>query len=183
MALDEKKLVQKVIAGKRRAQKKLYQHFAPAMYPVALRYAQNRSEADDILQEAFVKVFEKLHTFAFTGPLGAWIRRIVVHTAINYYKQQAKHNQYSADFDTLLVFAAQTDEPTVYEQLSAKELIEQIQGLPQGYRQVFNMYVIEGYSHKDIALILDISENTSKSQLSRARALLRQKIDTLYNNE
>ncbi len=176
MAIDEKKIVLKARRGERRAQKKLYQYYAPLMYPVALRYAKNRTEADDILQEAFIRVFEYLHTYAFTGPLGAWIRKIVVRTAINYYKQQAKHNQYSGDFDDLLIYVANEEDYAAISKLSEKELIAVIQKLPNGYREVFNMYVIEGYSHKEIAEILNISENTSKSQLSRARALLRKSI-------
>ncbi len=180
MALDEKTLVLKARKGHRKSQKALYERYASTMYPVALRYAQNKTEADDILQEAFVKVFAHLDTFAFTGALGAWIRKIVVRTAINYYKQQAKHNEYSGDFDTLLVFVPTQEDATAISKLSEKELIGVIQQLPTGYREVFNMYVIEGYSHKEIAEILTISENTSKSQLSRARAILREKIQTLY---
>lgn len=180
MAVDEQALVAKAIKGERRAQKALYKQYAPLMYPVALRYAQNRSEADDILQEAFIRVFEYLHTYASTGTLGAWIRRVVVRTAINYYKQQAKHNQYKGDFDNLLVYKAGDNEFSIIAELSAQELITLAQSLPNGYREVFNMYVIEGYSHKEIASILEVSENTSKSQLSRARALLRDKIENMH---
>jgi len=172
--MQEDQLIKKVLDGDGRAQKAFYQKFAPKMYGVALRFARDRDEANDILQEGFVKVFTYLSSYKGSGSLEGWIRRTVVNTAINYYKKNAKHQSYS-DLDTVMIFEKSQD-VSALDQMSASELLEHINKLPDGYRTVFNLNIIDGYTHKEIGEMLDISENTSKSQLSRARAYLQKRI-------
>jgi len=172
--MQEDKLIKEVLAGNARAQKVFYQRFAPKMYGVALRYARDKDEANDMLQEGFVKVFSKLEFYRGDGSLEGWIRRTIVNTAINFYKKNLKYRS-SSDMDTVLIFEKSHDASPI-EQMSAGELLQEIKGLPAGYKTVFNLYVIEGYSHKEIADMLDVSENTSKSQLSRARTYLQKRI-------
>lgn len=172
--MEEYHLIEDVIKGSAKAQKEFYQKFAPKMYAVSLRYARDRDEAKDIMQEGFVKVFSNLHSFRREGSLEGWVRRTIVNTAINYYKKNAKHHTY-ADFDTVMIFEKSVD-ATAIEKISADELLKHISELPDGYRTVFNLNVIEGYTHKEIGAKLNISENTSKSQLARARAYLQKRI-------
>lgn len=144
------------------------------MLGLLIRYAKSKMEAEDMLQEGFIRVFKNLEKFRYEGSLEGWVRRIMVNTAINYYKSNLKHNQ-TQDFESFS-YSNQLSVDAV-DTLSHKQLIRLIQTLPQGYRLVFNLYVIEGYSHKQIAEELGISENTSKSQLSRARRVLQKKIE------
>ncbi len=133
--------------------------------------------AEDILQEGFIRIFTYLDKYKGEGSFEGWMRRTMVNTAINYYKKNLKTGnqmQYTE------VFAAKSYEPDAISQISNEEVLELVQQLPDGYRTVFNLYVVEGYSHKDIGKKMNISENTSKSQLSRARALLQEKINKLY---
>ena len=165
----------------RKAQELLYQSLASKMLGVCVRYAKDSFEAEDILQSGFIKVFQKISEFRGEGSFEGWIRRIMVNTAIEVYRK----NQRSLNVvDIDQVF----DEPqTMFDMtgLETKDLLKVIKQLPGGYRLVFNMYVIEGYSHKEIGEQLNISEGASKSQLSRARALLREKILKMegYNYE
>jgi len=175
--MQEDKLIKKVLEGDKRSQKAFYQKFAPKMYGVALRFARDKDEANDMLQEGFVKVFSKLEFYRGDGSLEGWIRRTIVNTAINIYKRDLKH-QPSRDLDTVMIFE-KNKEASPIEQMSVKELLGQIKKLPDGYRTVFNLYVVDGYSHKEIANMLDITENTSKSQLSRARAYLQKRIQRI----
>lgn len=172
--MQEDQLIQKVLEGDAKAQEAFYRQFAPKMYAVSLRYAHDRDEANDILQEGFVKVFSNLVSYRHEGSLEGWIRRTIVNTAINYYKKNAKHHTY-ADFEMAMIYE-KSDDATIVEQMSANELLQVISELPDGYRAVFNLNVIEGYTHKEIGELLNISENTSKSQLARARAYLQKKI-------
>jgi RNA polymerase sigma-70 factor (ECF subfamily) len=159
-----------------KSQQELYRRFAPRMYGVCLRYAKNEMEADDILQEGFIKVFNYIDSFRNEGSLEGWIRRTVVNTAINYYRKNVKYSKES-DIDGLEIINDKDE--SVIDKLSADEILEVIQTLPEVYRMTFNLYVIEGYTHKAIAEMLGISENTSKSQLLRARKFLRTKISKL----
>ena len=178
---SEEELIQKCIDNDGRAQKEFYQRFAPKMYGVCLRFTKNRMEADDILQEGFVKVFLNLKSFRREGSLEGWIRRTVVNTAINLFKKNAKH-QKDLDIDTADIRGHHQD-PGIIDKLSVEELLGLINKLPTGYRMVFNLNVMEGYTHKEISELLGISENTSKSQLSRARQTLQKKLAGLqYNN-
>ncbi len=176
---NEKDIIAGCLRKEPRAQQELYRAFAPKMYGVCLRYAKNEMEADDILQEGFIKVFGYLETYRNEGSLEGWIRRTMVNTAINYYRKNLKHaNQ--LDLDGLEVI--NDNDVDVVDKLSADEILCLIRDLPEVYRCTFNMYVIEGYTHKKIAEILDISENTSKSQLLRARKLLKKKLYKLHQS-
>jgi RNA polymerase sigma-70 factor (ECF subfamily) len=174
--LSEAQLVKNCLAGKADSQELLYRRFASRMFGVCLRYAKNKMEAEDIMQEGFIKVYQNLKHFRNEGSLEGWVRRIMVNTSINYYKSNLKYLQ-TLDIDDCTnhesVSVAATDN------ISLKTLLNLIQKLPEGYRMVFNMYVIEGYSHREIAETLGVSENTSKSQLSRARKVLQEKLKTI----
>jgi len=146
------------------------------MLGVCLRYAKNRMEAEDILQEGYIKVFKNLNTYKGEGSLEGWVRRIMVNTAINFYRASIKYVQ-SLDDDEMN--DKNLPNVSMNDLLSTKELLKIIQELPEGYRVVFNLYAVEGYSHKEIAAILDVSESTSKSQLSRARVALQNKLKML----
>lgn len=163
-----------------KAQKAFYHQLAPKMYGICLRFAKNREEADDILQEGFIRVFNHLKDFRGEGSLEGWVRRTIVNTAINYYKKRKKRG-ISVDLDVIRETTA--DNQFIVESMSADELLQMINELPDGYRTVFNLNIIEGYTHKEIGDMLDISENTSKSQLSRARTSLQKKLETLKRRE
>lgn len=170
---SERALISRCLDKDPKAQEQLYRRFAPRMYGVCLRYARSKMEAEDILQEGFIKVFNHLKDYRHEGVFEGWIRRTIVNTAINYYKQKSKEwNEISLEKAT----ETHSFDETAIDKLSAQELLDHIQQLPEGYRIIFNLYVIEGYTHQEIGKILNISENTSKSQLSRARATLQHKI-------
>lgn len=133
-------------------------------------------EADDILQEGFIKVFINLKSFRGEGSLEGWIRRTIVNTAINHYKKNAK---YMKDVEVEQAEVIHNNNPELYENMYVEELLKLINDLPVGYRIVFNLYVLEGYTHKEISQLLGVSENTSKSQLSRARLTLQKKLAEL----
>ena len=156
-----------------KAQGELYKGFAPKMFGICLRYTRNRMEAEDILQEGFIKVFRYLKDYRSDGSLEGWVRKTMVNTAINFYKKKAK---YQRDISLDQTEPINHDEENAIDKLSAKELMVHIQELPDGYRMVFNLSIIEGYTHKEIGEMLNISENTSKSQLSRARSVLQGKL-------
>ena len=151
------------------AQKMLYEHFAPYMLGVCFRYTKNLEDAEDILQNGFVKVFKHLKQFKGEGELGAWIRKIMVNTALNYLKSNKRY-QYDLSFDEMPLHVVSTDNPEV--NLQTKQLAELIRQLPTGFQTVFNLHAVEGYSHVEIASMLGISDGTSRSQYARARALL-----------
>lgn len=176
----EKELIQRCIDNDGKAHKEFYDRFAPKMYGVCLRFTKNRMEADDILQDGFVKVFTNLKTFRGEGSLEGWIRRTIVNTAINLFKKNAKHKK-NLDIETA-DFNGKYQASGIIDKLSVEELLGLINDLPTGYRMVFNLNVIEGYTHKEIGQLLEISENTSKSQLSRARQTLQRKLAELQNN-
>lgn len=171
---NEKDLVQGCINGDRKCQKMLYDLYGKKMYSVCLRYCQNRDIAKDVMQDGFVKILTSISQFKFTGPVEAWMRRIMVNTAIQFYRDSMQLKEVELD-------QAQEEVKfdSVMDKLSKDEILGLIQKLATGYRTVFNMYVIEGYSHAEIAEALGINENTSKSQLSRARVILQQEIQKL----
>ncbi|MBP9214059.1 MAG: sigma-70 family RNA polymerase sigma factor [Chitinophagaceae bacterium] len=153
------------------AQRELYNRFSPKMLSVCYRFAHNREDAEDMLQEGFIKVFTQIHTFQNKGVFEGWIRRIIVHTCINFLK---KHKKFS---DTLELDYANTiyvKEESLPSLMQAKQVVESIRLLPIGYRTVLNLYAIEGYSHKEIGEMLDIQESTSRSQFTRAKVMLEQ---------
>jgi RNA polymerase sigma factor (sigma-70 family) len=167
--MTDEELVKGCIDKKPIAQQQLYDRFSRKMFGVCLRYTEDRDEAQDILQNGFIKVFENIETFKASGSLEGWIRRIMVNTALNNYRQN-KAAKLKVDLDSVDYMLEGSDK--VDGALDAKELLKVIQTLPAGFRAVFNMFAIEGYSHKEIAEQLNISEGTSKSQYSRARAYL-----------
>ncbi len=161
--------------GDIKAQKALYKQFAPQMMSVCMRYAKDRSEAQDILQEGFFKVFTNLHQYAGHGSLGGWIRKVVVHSALRYIRKHKKNWHFKEDEEYMKQIPA--NEIDVLGHLAMQDLVGLIQNLPVGYQTVFNMYVIEGFSHQEIAELLNISVGTSKSQLYKAKAALRESIN------
>ncbi|GAB4091259.1 RNA polymerase sigma factor [Flaviaesturariibacter terrae] len=167
--MDNRELVKAALKGKPSAQKALYDRFAPDMLAVCYRYTKSTHDAEDLLQEGFVRVFLNLQQYRFEGELGGWIRRIMVHTALNYLKRKSPYNSgFSFESDHLHPVAP--DDPGVT--LDAKDLAALIRQLPTGYQAIFNLYAVEGYSHAEIGQLLGIQEGTSRSQYARARALL-----------
>jgi len=167
--MDQNKLLKDCLQGKADAQRALYLLFAKPMLGLCYRYTKSMADAEDVLQEGFIKVFKNLHQFKGTGDLGGWVRRIMVNTAINYLKNESRY-QYDLSFTEKGLHPVSNDDPEV--KLNVKDLADMIRQLPTGYQTIFNMYAIEGYSHGEIGKILGIHEGTSKSQYSRARALL-----------
>lgn len=158
----------------------IYRHFGPKMYGICLRYAGNEMDANDILQEGFIKVLTKLEDFRNEGSFEGWIRRTIINTAINYYRKNLRFSKFQ-DIDDCEIQLF--NEETVFDKLSMEELINLIRELPNGYRTVFNLNVIEGYTHKEIGQMLNISDNTSKSQLTRARSILQKKVIALMQKK
>ena len=145
------------------------------MKGICLRYAANEAEAEDVLQEAFIRIFKSLDSWSAQGPLGAWIRRITVNMALEQYRKNKAQKNMAVVFD--LKEANPLSDDGAIERLGLEDLLKKIQNLPTGFRTVFNLYAVEGYNHGEIGDLLGISEGTSKSQYSRARVLLRQMID------
>jgi RNA polymerase sigma factor (sigma-70 family) len=153
------------------AQEALYARFSPRMLGVCYRFARNREDAEDMLQEGFIKVFSQIHQFRNQGALEGWIRRIIVHTCINVIK---KNKKFSDCVDILYAGNLYMNEQNIHSIVESKQVIEAIRALPLGYRTVLNLYAIEGYSHKEIGQMLEIEESTSRSQYTRAKAMLEQ---------
>lgn len=151
------------------AQQELYHRYSPRMLSVCYRYSKSREDAEDMLQEAFIKIFTQISQFESRGSLEGWMLRIVVHTCINHLKKNKKFND-SID----LAFAGNIviREDNMQGMMQAKQIVECIRTLPIGYRTVLNLYAIEGYSHKEIGSLLDIEESTSRSQYTRAKQML-----------
>ncbi|MEI9942673.1 MAG: RNA polymerase sigma factor [Chitinophagaceae bacterium] len=164
----ESDLIRGCLAGDRRMQEELYSRFSPRMYAVCLRYAGNAEEAEDILQESFIKVFRKLDTFRSEGSFEGWIRRVFVNTAIEHFRRKRYLQPVTEKEENTM----EGNYLSVLDTLAERDIMELVQELSPGYRTVFNMYVVEGYTHKEIGDMLGISEGTSKSQLSRAKVIL-----------
>jgi RNA polymerase sigma factor (sigma-70 family) len=177
--VSEEKIVEGCIAGQRNAYNLLYKRYAAVMLTVCMRYSKSKAEAEDVLQEGFIKVFANIQKFRKDGSFEGWIRRIMVNTAINNYHSNLKH-YYQQDIEEIGEIkdldTEVDDGLKMNRSISKEKLMGMIQSLPDGYRMVFNMFAIEGYSHKEIAEAFEISENTSKSQLSKARKALKLKI-------
>jgi len=170
--LSEKELVQRVLTKELAAQKEFFNRYAGKMMTVCRRYARHRVGAEDILQDSFIKVFNNLDQFKFEGSLEGWIRRIVVTTAIRFVGKKSFTNELY-DLENV---PEEYVEPLAMSNLNEEQLLSFIQELPAGYKLVFNMFVMEGYSHKEIADSLSIEESTSRSQLTKARKMLQTKI-------
>jgi RNA polymerase sigma factor (sigma-70 family) len=170
--IPESDLIRACIAGNRAMQEELYRRFAPKMYAVCMRYANNADDAQDLLQEGFIKVYRNLEKFRAEGSFEGWVRRVFVNTSIEHFRR--KNTLYSITEKEENVI--EDSDITALDNLAEKDIIALVQELSPGYRTVFNMYVVEGYSHKEIGNILGISEGTSKSQLARAKAILQKKV-------
>jgi len=158
------------------AQAEVYQLFSGKLFALSLKYCQNKSDAEDILQDSFIQAFQKIHQFKNKGSFEGWLKRIVINTALQKYREKSPLQLVKNNYDV-----EREEETTLVveeENVDVDFLLEIIQQLPDRYRLVFNLYVLDNYSHKEIAKMLDISEGTSKSNLSRARMLLKQKIET-----
>jgi len=169
--IDE--LIKRCRAGERKAQELLYKQYASKMLGVCMRYATDKMEAEDMLQNGFIKVFQKIDDYRGDGSFEGWIRRIMVHSSIEYYR---KHNKMMQLVELDEAGGETSTNPLATARLEAADLLLLIKNLAPGYRIVFNLYAIEGYSHKEIAEIAGITEGASKSQLSRARSVLREQI-------
>lgn len=172
-------LIHQSINACEKSRRKLYDQYAPKMFGVCVRFAKTNAEAEDLLQEGFIKIFKNLNTYRNDGRLEAWMRRVIINTAINYYKRK---RPCLTDFDHTEIQDRQYYNENIIDQLSYQDILGAIRELPNGYRMVFNLNVIEGYTHREIGKILNISENTSKSQLSRAKKVLQQKLRKLSEN-
>lgn len=167
MSLDI--IIQECIKGDARAQRKLFEIFSPKMMTVCRRYMNNVMEAEDVFQVAFVKVFDNLNKYQNVGSFEGWVRRIFVNCCLDQIRKN-KNTKYDVDIDDLAYKIGESD--YTLEKLAAEDLLKLIQDMPDGYRVVFNQFAIEGYSHKEIAKRMGITESTSKSQFKRARGYL-----------
>lgn len=177
--ITESDLIRGCMEGNRRMQEEMYRRFSPRMYAVCLRYAGNTEEAEDILQEGFIKIFKKLDSFRSEGSFEGWVRRIFVNTAIEHFRRK----RYLMPVTEKEENTIEGKYTSVLDDLGAKDIMALVQELSPGYRTVFNMYVVEGYTHKEIADMLGISEGTSKSQLSRAKVILQDMVRTYIDKQ
>lgn len=176
-----KQTIANCLKGNRSSQNALYHALADNMYAVCLRFSRSRHEAEEILQEGFIKVFASLHQYRDEGSFEGWVRKIIVNTALQRYRSR---NALHAVISLELIQNEETaDDEDVVAHLGNKELLALVQELPAAYRMVFNLYVFEGYRHKEIAAMLDISEGTSKSNLHDARRCLKEKITAAAKTE
>ncbi len=158
--------------GKDASRKALYDLYSEDMYAVCCYYTGSRNEADDVFQDGFVRIFEKIHQYKGDGPLGAWMRRIFVNCALEKYRKEAKVTLYAEFSDAMTGYEYEDTD----EKINEKTLMGFVAELPPRYRMVFNLFAIEGYSHREIASMMEISEGTSKSNLARARVILQRKL-------
>lgn len=174
--MTEGELIAACINKDKRAQKKLFDQFSPKLMGVCLRYAQDRDEAQDMLQDGFIKIFQKIETYSGKGSFGGWLHRAMVNTCLDHIRKNSKF-RYKVEIEKADL---ETDNAeSALSVLRTKELLQLIQELPEGYRIVFNMFAIEGFGHKEIAEELNITENTSKSQYRKARLHLQKAISKL----
>jgi RNA polymerase sigma-70 factor (ECF subfamily) len=166
-------LIEDCMSGMRHAQNRMYEFFAPRMLPVCMRYAGNREEAEEILQEGFIKVFGHLSQFRREGSFEGWIRRIMVNVALQRFREKARMYPVVSIQEEMVQSSTGNE---TYSRIGYKDLVELVQNLPPAYRLVFNLYVFEGMKHKEIAEALKISEGTSKSNLYDARLILQREV-------
>ncbi|MEM9675345.1 MAG: sigma-70 family RNA polymerase sigma factor [Bacteroidota bacterium] len=167
LILNEEELTRRCVKGDRRAQESLFNQFYPDLYLIAMRYLSDHHDAEDVIIQSFTRVFKNLSRFSYNGPgsLGKWVRTILINEAIRSLKKR-KLIQFNEDVQHL---NRSTSEANALQQMQADDILRMIEELPTGYRTVFNLYVVEGYSHKEVAKMLGISESTSKTQLKKAR--------------
>jgi len=175
IVVTEEELIHGCIKEDKDSQQEIFRRYAGKMLSVCVRYTRHRMEAEDILQDSFIKVFDNLHKFKFKGSLEGWIRRIVINTALkNYDRKRFSHEQIGLEYTS-----EHGAEPSIYGHMQREDLLRLIASLPEGYRLVFNLYAIEGYSHKEIAGMLGIGESTSRSQLVKARKMLQAQLEKM----
>ena len=174
--ISEEKIIEGCIAGNRKAQKALFETYKSSMMGVCLRYCKSKDEAEDVLMMAFMTILSEIHTFRRESSLNSWIRRIVVNTAINNYRKNLKH-YFHSDIDEVSEIDIEGGEDfQISDSHSADAILKVMQELPEGYRIVLNLYLVEGYKHREIAEMLGITDGTSKSQLSKARKIIQEKL-------
>jgi RNA polymerase sigma-70 factor (ECF subfamily) len=176
---DLDKIIKDCKKNKSKAQRSLYEHFSKKMFSICLQYSKDYTEAEDLLQDGFVKIFTKISQYNFKGSFEGWMRRIMVNTALERFRKQ---NLLYADAD-IQNYDYKLDYNDILSKISSDDLLKLIQSLSPQYRIVFNLYAIEGFSHKEISEKLNISTGTSKSNLSRARILLKKKVEVLYSEK
>lgn len=176
--MDEQQLIEGCINRNRLAQRELYEHYSRRMLAVCLRYVNDMETAKDLLQDGFVKVFTSLDSYSGIGSFEGWMRKIFVNCALEYLRKSDVLRE-SSGLDNLPKLSQ--PDSSVISNMSAAELMNIIKQLPAGFRTVFNLFAIEGYSHKEIGDMLGITESTSRSQYTRARQLLQKRIANLYN--
>lgn len=178
-SIPESDLIKGCLEGDRRMQEELYRRLSPRMYAVCLRYAGNAEEAEDILQEGFIKVFKKLESFRGEGSFEGWVRRVFVNTAIEHFRRKRYLQPVTEKEENTI----EGKSLSALDELGEKDILALVQQLSPGYRTVFNMYVVEGYTHKEIGDMLGISEGTSKSQLSRAKVILQDMVKQFLDEQ
>lgn len=178
--MDHKQLIKECLRGNGTAQRLLYQEFAEPMLGVCYRYTKSFKDAEDVLQDGFVKVFNSLSGYKYEGELGAWIRRIMVNTALNFLKKNKRYQDELVFTDNYLHPVTNQDPAVLME---AKQIAGMIRQLPAGYQTIFNLHAIEGYTHVEIGEMLGITDSTSRSQYARARALLISWIEKLSEDK
>jgi RNA polymerase sigma-70 factor, ECF subfamily len=173
---DEENILKGCREGKRIAQKQLYEKYVSSMLAICLRYSKSRDEAEDLIQEGFLKIFQNINSYRKHGSLEGWIKRIMINHALNHYKKN-RRIPFAEDVDAINEneILSSDEEVENFTPVPAETLLAMIQSLPEGYRMVFNLYVFEEYSHKEIAEAMNFSENTSKTQLMKARRQLQGK--------
>ena len=169
-----KKLIEQCVNNEPKAQQELYKIFAPKLFGICLKYCANKTIAEDLFQESFITIFNKIHQFKHKGSFEGWAKRITINTVLQYFKKQSFHLSIIDDNTPEEADEIEIDNPNI----NLNYLLELIQELPNQYRLVFNLYVLDGYSHAEIAKALSISVGTSKSNLSRAKQLLRKKLES-----
>ena len=172
-SMKEKELIEGALRGDERASRALFERYAPMLMAVCQRYCRTQAEAEDVLQDAFIRLFDKLPKYGFQGSFAGWARRLTVNVALKTY-QRKRFAMEQSGLDNL---PESGGAPTAYSDLGEQELLSMVQSLPEGYRIVFNLYAIEGYSHKEIGDMLGIQEASSRSQLLKARKMLQRKIE------
>lgn len=178
-SMTEEELIKGCIREEKSYQQRLYKTYAGKMLVVCMRYTRNRQEAEDVLQDGFIRIFDNIRKFSFNGSFEGWVRRIMINCALRNFRKSSYQKEQ-------IGIAEDYDIPTnakIYDKLSEQELMNMIDELPEGYKMVFNLYAIEGYSHKEIADIMDINEGTSRSQLNKARKYLQKKLLELKESE
>jgi len=188
---SEQKLIRECKKYKRRAQEKIYKKHSPVFRAICIRYARNYSDADDILHDSFIKIFTKINQYKEKGSFEGWMKRIIVNTALSYYNDKIK----SKETELIPNQSPDKDNEENEEQeesvktyvldgvLTEEEIVKTVNKLPDGYRIVFNLFIFEKYSHKEIAKKLNIKVSSSKSQLTRARKLLKNKLEELVKRK